>query len=220
MKNLQLRKKILSQYEECLLTEGKPPASVTVFCKALKIKEASFYAEFSSLEAVERAIWGEWMNGLIEAISSGKEWESFSAKERYLAFLYGFVGSALEKRSLLLNSFSKSCHHENLPRLNSLKQAFTDFASEIVSHGVEQNEIANRGPLLSLYPEVLYIHWRLVLDHYLKDESSGYERTDAFIEKSVEFAFDLFKSQAIDSAADLARFLLPKSSWFEGMKGK
>jgi hypothetical protein len=60
------------------------------------------------------------------------------------------------------------------------------------------------------------VHWRSVLEYFLKDESQGFERTDAFIEKTVEFAFDLLRTQAIDSAADLARFLLPQIAHFGG----
>jgi hypothetical protein len=52
-----------------------------------------------------------------------------------------------------------------------------------------------------------------VIDFSLKDDSRGYERTDAFIEKSVAVAFDLIRTQVVDSALDLARFLAP---WREG----
>jgi hypothetical protein len=41
----------------------------------------------------------------------------------------------------------------------------------------------------------------------LRDDSEGYERTDEFIEKTVKLAFDLIRTQAIDSAFDLGRFL-------------
>jgi hypothetical protein len=42
------------------------------------------------------------------------------------------------------------------------------------------------------------------------DDSKGFERTDAFVEKSAAVAFDLIRTQALDSAVDLARFLLPR----------
>jgi ubiquinone biosynthesis protein COQ9 len=51
-----------------------------------------------------------------------------------------------------------------------------------------------------------------VIAFLLKDESKRFERTDAFIEKTVAFAFDVIRTQAIDSAFDLARFLAP-SAW-------
>ncbi|MEI7774534.1 MAG: hypothetical protein WCK17_07130, partial [Verrucomicrobiota bacterium] len=65
----------------------------------------------------------------------------------------------------------------------------------------------------ALYPDAFYTHFRGVIDFSLKDDSRGYERTDAFIEKSVAVAFDLIRTQVVDSALDLARFLAP---WREG----
>ena len=41
----------------------------------------------------------------------------------------------------------------------------------------------------------------------LQDDSEGYERTDEFIEKTVKLAFELIRTQAIDSALDLGKFL-------------
>lgn len=213
----QLRKKIIEGLISYLLAEGHPPASVTLLCKELGIKDTTFYKEFSSIEAAQKSLWKDWIDLLVETVSSGAEWKSFTAKERYLAFLFAFTQAALEHRSLLLLCFSKPGPHENHSQLAGLKHSFKEFASELVEQGRMSGEIADRGPLTSIYPEVLYLHWRWVLDFYLKDESEGFERTDAFIEKTVGLAFDLFRSQAIDAAADLARFLLPKASCFNAM---
>lgn len=74
---------------------------------------------------------------------------------------------------------------------------------------MSSGEIAERGRFSSLYPNGLYAHFRGVIDFYLKDDSRNYERTDAFIEKTVAVAFDLIRTQVVDSALDLARFLIP-----------
>ena len=50
---------------------------------------------------------------------------------------------------------------------------------------------------------------RSVIDYFVKDTSRGFERTDAYIEKSTALAFDVMQTQAIDSAFDLLRFLAP-----------
>ena len=100
-----------------------------------------------------------------------------------------------------------------------MRSEFLEFAHRLIDHGRETGEIADRRGLTSLYPGILYVHLRWVIDQYLKDESEGFERTDAFIEKTVTLAFDLFRSQALDSAADLLRFLLPGNPW-NGCSGK
>jgi hypothetical protein len=210
------RSMISEAYMATLQKEGHAPVSVHRFCKDLGIAEKDFYMAFPNLHAVEKHFWRSWMETIIAAVSSGKEWTSFSAKERYLAFLFAFTGQALEQRSLLEQRFGKLTLLCNPSSLDGLKSSLKDFTSELIQHGMEKGDIAHRGALGNLYPEVLYIHWRSVLEYFLKDESQGFERTDAFIEKTVEFAFDLFRTQAIDSAADLVRFLLPQLAHFGG----
>jgi hypothetical protein len=210
------RMMICEAFMKTLQNVGHPPVSVHRFCEEIGISEKDFYMAFPNLEAVEKHFWKNWMEGIASGVSSGKEWISFSAKERYLAFLFAFTGEALEQRSLLEQRFGKLTLLCSPTSLDGLKNSFKDFAAEIIRHGMDNGDIANRGPLGNLYPEVLYVHWRSVLEYFLKDESQGFERTDAFIEKTVEFAFDLLRTQAIDSAADLGRFLLPQIAHFGG----
>jgi hypothetical protein len=206
----KVRQSILDAYIARLQKTGQAHVSVHSLCLDLKISEKEFYGEFPSLSSVEKAFWRQWIDRIISAVTGGKEWDAFSAKEQYLAFLFAFAGEALERRSLLEQRFSKLTLLCSPKALEGLKDSFRDFAGGIIAHGMETGEIAHRGPLGNAYPEVLYIHWRLVLEYFLKDESTGFQRTDAFIEKTVELAFDLLRTQAIDSAADLVRFLLPQ----------
>jgi len=206
----EVRHSILNAYIDHLQKTGRAYVSVHSLCHDLKIDEKEFYPEFPSLNAVEKAFWRQWIDHIISAVSSGKEWAAFGAKEQYLAFLFAFAGEALGKRSLLEQRFSKLTLLCSPRALEGLKDSFKDFAGGIIARGMETGEIAHRGPLGNAYPEVLYIHWRIVLEYFLKDESADFERTDAFIEKTVELAFDLLRTQAIDSAADLIRFLLPQ----------
>jgi hypothetical protein len=208
------RSMISEAYMGNIRKDGHAPASVHRFCQDLGISEKDFYMAFPNLDSVEKHFWKAWIESIFTAVSAGKEWSSFSAKERYLAFLFAFTGEALEHRSLLEQRFGKLTLLCRPTSLDSLKNSFKDFASDLIHHGMDQGEIAHRGALGNLYPEVLYIHWRSVLEYFLKDDSEGFERTDAFIEKTVEFAFDLLRTQAIDSAADLARFLLPQIAHF------
>jgi hypothetical protein len=210
------RSMISEAYMGNIRKDGHAPASMHRLCQDLGISEKDFYMAFPNLNSVEKHFWKTWIESIIAAVSAGKEWNSFSAKERYLAFLFAFTGEALEQRSLLEQRFGKLTLLCRPSSLEGLKNSFKDFAGDLIHHGIEKGEIAHRGALGNFYPEVLYIHWRSVLEYFLKDESQGFERTDAFIEKTVEFAFDLLRTQAIDSAADLARFLLPQIAHFGG----
>lgn len=214
-----LRQSILEAFPAHWSEEGEPPRSVARFCKGLGITEALFFKHFPSLHAVEKAFWRHWITGVITAIEQGGDWQDFTARERYLAFLFALTQSATERRSLLLERFHDISQLAHPAALEGMRAEFLEFARRIVDHGTSSGEIAERRGLTNLYPGILYVHLRWVIDQWIKDESEGFERTDAFIEKTVALAFDLFRSQAIDSAADLLRFLLPGNPWCAG-KGK
>jgi len=211
--------KILEAFASHWAEEGEPPRSVARFCKGLGITEALFFKHFPSLHAVEKAFWRHWITGVITAIEQGGDWQDFTARERYLAFLFAMTQSATERRSLLLERFHDISPLAHPAALEGMRAEFLEFARRIVDHGTSSGEIAERRGLTNLYPGILYVHLRWVIDQWIKDESEGFERTDAFIEKTVTLAFDLFRSQALDSAADLLRFLLPGNPWCAG-KGK
>ena len=214
-----LRAKILVAFAAHWSEEGRPPRSVARFCKELGITEVIFYKHFPSLHAVEKAFWRHWITEVISAVEGGEDWEEFTARERYLSFLFALTQSAIARRSLLLERFHDISPISHPAGLEGMRSEFLEFAGRLIDRGTESGEIAERRGLSTLYPGILYVHLRWVIDQWLKDESEEFERTDAFIEKTVTLAFDLFRSQALDSAADLIRFLLPGNPW-SACKGK
>jgi len=206
---MEIHNRITHSYREYLLEKGHPPASVYSFCKELAISEREFFERFASFDAVEGSIWAGMLDKVHEALIGGAEWDGFSARQRYLTFLYAFVEESLDMRSLMLLRFSSISLIARPTALKSFESKFKTLIAQIIAHGVEKNEIAARGPIESLYPDVFYIHFRAVIDFLLRDESERFERTDAFIEKSVALAFEVIRTQALDTAFDLARFLTP-----------
>lgn len=204
-----LRQRIEDAYLLEFRSEGRPPVSVFRFCQTLGITEREFFGEYPSLEAVERQWWKSVLEHVIHSVESGPEWAQFSARQRMLAFLFGFVEKSLDHRSLLLLRLGGVMPVQPVPEWVALEQRFDEFATSLLMHGRSQGEIVARGPLTNVYPKALRLLLRSVVSFNLKDESPKYERTDAFIEKSVTVLFDLMGRQALDSGFDLLRFLVP-----------
>jgi AcrR family transcriptional regulator len=205
--NLEMRNQILEAYIQYLGEHGQPPVTVTRFCKDNGFDEGSFFREFASFESLEGAFWGGLVSRVVDAAKAGAEWNGFAARERYLAFLYAFMEESLGARSMLLLRLKGVSPLTRLPALRKMEVRFKEFADMVVSHGISTGEIANRGMLRSFYPDALYIHFRGVIQFNLEDDSEGYEQTDVFIEKTVKLAFELIRTQAVDSALDLGKFL-------------
>lgn len=205
--NLEIRNQVIDAYIRYLGEHGQPPVTVTRFCKDHGFGEASFFKKFASFDALEAAFWGGLLSRVVEAVKAGAEWNGFAARERYLAFLYAFMEQSLGHRSMLLLRLKGVSPFSRFPALRKMEARFKEFADAVVSHGVSTGEIADRGRLRSFYLDALYIHFRGVMQFNLQDDSEGYEQTDVFIEKTVKLVFDLIRSQPIDSAFDLGKFL-------------
>ncbi len=207
---MQNREKFLEAFRGHVSRHGQPPASVHALCETTGLGERDFYTEFGSIESLESAFWEELFVQTLAAAESGAEWQQFDARQRMLAFLYAFLEKSLDVRTVLLLRFRHLSPLCNPEWLRGMERRFKEWASGLVSTGVSGGEIAERGRLAGLYPSALYLLLRSVIDFHVKDTSARYERSDAFVEKSVNLAFDLMRTQAIDSAFDLLRFLAPR----------
>jgi hypothetical protein len=207
---------IISKYIRHVLKKGNPPVSVHAFVKKLDLSEREFFENFGSFEGLEARIWEDSVARTIDALEAGEEWEGFSAQQKLLSFLYAYCDRILDQRSFFLARFPRVGKNRIPPQaLSGMRAAFTRFANNIVETGMEAGDIACRGVLTKAYPLGFFGHLLSVIEFNLSDSSKGFERTDAYIEKSVRLAFDVVGTQAVDSAADLARFLTGRS-WRDG----
>jgi hypothetical protein len=200
----------VEEYAAHLREHGAPPPTVFQFCQRLGITEKEFFGQFGSFDAVESAFWHGALRTVGSAVERGPEWAGFGARQRVLAFLFAFAEESLGWRSLLLARLG-GCSARTWPRhLRGLEDGYGDFLRAVLDYGRSSGEIPDRGLLNQAYEPALALHFRAVVDFHLRDTSEGFQRTDAFIEKSTNLAFDLMGRQAADSAVELARFLLQR----------
>ncbi len=203
-----LRDKIIGKVLDHLREHGKMPPTVYAVCRDLQISEKEFYQEFPSLDAVESAHWRNVMDHNIRKVENSSEWQGFNSQQRLLAFLYAYFEDSLCHRSLLLLRFGGLNVLQEPVSFREASQRFLEFARDIVKKAIQEREIADRGRLNDIYPRGLLLQFRTVLDFHLRDTSPGFERTDVLIEKTTRLAFDLMKTSALDSAIDLARWVM------------
>ncbi|MDX5320316.1 MAG: TetR/AcrR family transcriptional regulator, partial [Bacteroidota bacterium] len=188
---------------------GKQPASVFLFCEELGISEAEFYSQFTSFEALEIAWVKTQMEGLFAELQSDETFIAYSAREKYTALLYAWVEKCTQDRSFwLLVDSRKSRTQLHVPLLSAMKKTFLSMAETIVREGYDQGEIMRRPLLSEKYPDAMWLQFLWIHEFWLRDISTEFQRTDAAIEKSVRFVFDMMAHSALDSALDLGKFLL------------
>jgi AcrR family transcriptional regulator len=200
--------KIKSAYQEYLLIQGKRPASVYKFCLDLGIKEEVFYSQVASFDALERLIWKEYIDTTIQRLEADPSFAEFRVREKILAFYFTLLELLKQHRSFILFQLSEHRRLEITPFfLKDFKTSFEEFFGKILASGKGTGEVAERPYLDKRYPQLFWGHMSFVLLFWKDDDSAGFEKTDAFIEKSVNLAFDLIGKGALDSAIDFAKFL-------------
>lgn len=203
---------IITAYQEHVLMEGKQPSTVFRFCRDIGIQEADFYKVAGSFEALEKLIWSGYMEKTIARLEGDADYANFSAREKMLAFYFTLAEELKSNRSfcvLLLNRHPKL---EVVPGfLKTFKSRFETFVDSVLNDGKTKGEVAERPYLDKRYPQLFWVHLALLLMFWKGDDSAGFEKTDAFIEKSVNLAFDLIGKGAVDTAIDFGKFLYQTS---------
>ncbi|MFT6053499.1 MAG: hypothetical protein ACJAS3_001312 [Roseivirga sp.] len=200
--------KLKKAYVDYVLEHGSKPASVFKFVKEAKIKEEVFYDQFNSFEAIEKDIWAGWMRDTITAIQADEVYESYSAREKLLAFYFTFIEALKTNRSFIFQTAKKQSKPGSTPAyLKSLRKVFKGFVNEILLEARETEEIQNRPYISDKYDQGIWIQFLFVMNFWMKDSSKSFEKTDAAIEKAVNLSFDLMGRGPLDAMVDFAKFV-------------
>ncbi|MBT1690609.1 TetR/AcrR family transcriptional regulator [Dawidia soli] len=200
--------KIMAAYKAHLLTHGHQPPSVYKFCLDAGIAEDEFYQYFGSFEALERAVWKWFIDQTVNRLQADDSFNNFNTRERVLAFYFTLLETLRSERSLVLLYLNGSKRLEITPAyLRSFRASFDAFFTTLLAEGKQRGDVATRPYLEKQYPNLFWLHLGFILTFWKQDDSAGFERTDAAVEKSVNLAFDLVGTGALDSALDFGKFL-------------
>lgn len=203
--------KIREAYVDYLLEHGKEPASVYHFMKILKMKESIFYEHYNSFSAIEKDIWKGYFDKTLAQIQSESVYNEYTVREKLLAFYYTWIEVLKENRSYVTYSTGrikrKGFRRTHTDFLSAFKVSFLDYVNNLIAEGKETEEIVDRPIVGSRYDDGLWQQLLFVLKFWIEDDSKGFERTDAAIEKAVNLSFELMSRTALDAAFDFARFL-------------
>ena len=202
-----MKEELITKYMEYVLEEGHQPTSVYKFCKANKLSEEDFYANFGSFKGLQHAIWDTFYDKTVQLLHKNKEYESFSNKEKMLSFLYTFFEMLTLNRSYVLLSISEGAMDERAAQFKSLRKRIRAYAQDLIEDANEQStsRLGKRNP--NIFSEGAWWHFMFLLKFWADDNSPSFEKTDMAIEKSVNTVFDLFDNTPLDSILDFGKFL-------------
>lgn len=206
---------IISKYMNYVLEHDRCPKSVYKFCKESKIKEEEFYEFFGSIDAVSKGIWNTFFSTTMDAIHGNKEFLSLSSRDKMLTFFYTFFELLTLNRSYVLLVLElNQTPLKNLSQLKGVRKHIKEFAKDLITIDNDDKVFKIAKNPVAVYSEGAWVQFLFLLKFWMQDESSGFEKTDIAIEKSVNTIFDLFDNTPLSNMLDFGKFLWKeKSMW-------
>ncbi len=204
--------KIVADYRDYVLTEGKQPASVYKFCKDYGFKEDEFYQFFGSFDGLEKSIWKGYIDDTRSKMENDDDYQGFTTREKILTFYFSLAELLKSDRSFALHQLRSWKKPSVVPTfLKGFKVSFKEWINVVLNEGKLSGEIAKRPYLDERYDLLFWMHFMFILQFWSHDESVAFEKTDAAIEKSVNLAFDLVGKGVLDAALDFGKFMYQNS---------
>jgi hypothetical protein len=208
-KKLLTQKKIIELYMDYVLQHNHAPKSIYLFSKINGFEEADFYKIFSNFEFLEKAVFTQFFTNTIETLELSKDYLTYDSRNQLLSFYFTFFEFLSANRSYVIFALSESKNQlENLKKLKGLRYEFLNFIDQL---DVEVLKIKNKQLEQikdNVVQETYWIQLMLTLKFWIDDSSKSFEKTDIFIEKSINASFDLINISPLESFIDFGKFII------------
>ena len=199
---------IISFYMDYVLENDQQPKSVYSFAKHNNFEETKFYEYFGTFEVVEKHVFKAFHDNSIATLQKCEDYPEFEPRDKLLSYYFTFFENLTANRSYVVYALNK--HKNNLKSfkaLAALKSSFTHYISELGIELIDIKEdrldkIQNRG-----LQETAWLQLLLTMKFWIDDTSSSFEKTDIFIEKSVNTSFDVLNIAPLKSLIDFGKFI-------------
>ena len=214
MKNIDSsQQKILDVYSNYVLRNNKKPLNVFTFCEDNEISETDFYFYYANFEKLESDYLRFFMEQTLRLIAEEENYHEQNAKHKMLSFYYTFFEQLTMNRSLVIYLLETDKNNlQNVKKLMPLKRDFQLFIRSLaISEPMMENTTESMAKMERLknkgIEELYWGHFMATLKFWLDDTSSNFEKTDIFIEKSVDTSFEFLDVKPLKKLVDLGKFL-------------
>lgn len=207
-KTAMTKEKIVSFYMDYVLEHHEKPKSTYQFAKTNGFNEAEFYNFFGTLDAIEKDIFIQFFDKTIELLEKNQAYCDYDMRTKLLSFYFTFFELLTANRSYVLYALQQHKNQlKNIMLLTDIRKKFKNYIGEITTDDFRVQIERFQEYQDKTTKESLWIQFLLTIKFWMEDSSSGFEKTDIYIEKSVKAAFELMNITPIDSLVDFGKFL-------------
>ncbi|HEY4336211.1 MAG TPA: TetR family transcriptional regulator C-terminal domain-containing protein, partial [Puia sp.] len=144
-------------------------------------------------------------------LKDDETYRNYGAREKLLAFYFLWVQQLRQHRSYILLQKAKYLALPlHLDQLEFFRVAFYDYIRDLIKEAYQTGEVKERKYISDQYVHGFWLQALFVLQYWVKDDSEGFEMTDAAIEKAVNLSFQLISNNTLDSILDFGKFMFAR----------
>jgi len=203
------KEEIVSMYMEYVLEHDKNPSSVYKFAKSNNFEEALFYEHFSSFEAIETGVFKSFYHNTMRLLELNEAFHNYNSRNKLLSFYFTFFENLTANRSYVVYALQKGNKSQinGLKTLGELKKVFCEFIESLDIETVDLKNDRFENIQKRSIKESAWFQLLSTIKFWLDDSSPSFEKTDIYIEKSVNASFDILDNTPVKSIIDLGKFL-------------
>ena len=199
---------IVSMYMDYVLEHNEKPKSVFKFSKLNNITEKEFYNFFGTIESIEKEIFNVFFEKTNTLLQKDKDYESYDMRGKLLSFNFTFFELLTANRSYVTLSLKDSGNQlKSLKQLSGLRSSYKEFISEIITDDIRTKQEQFQNFQEKAILESSWFQLLLTMKFWMDDTSPALEKTDIYIEKSINTAFELMNVAPLDSLIDFGKFI-------------
>lgn len=191
-----MKEKIKESYLNFVINHGKRPDMMLRLAEALEAEERELYAHYASLTAIERDLMADIFTQTTTQLEAEAVYEAYNSREKLLAIAYTWLEVMKAQRSVWV---AISAQGERKAWIQGAEKPFEIFVKSILNEGIARQEIAERLWISDYNAKLLWWTYTEIIAFWLRDDSPNFERTDAYVEKSLSFLLDLIQPNFFDS---------------------
>ena len=207
---------ILGFYIDYFLENNKAPHSVYKFAKQYNFEEAVFHANFSSFEQIEKTFFTSLFQQTMGLLEKSDDFDSYDARTKLLSFYFTYFEMLTANRSFTVALLKEDKNKlKSLSKLTELRKHFKQFFDtlEIEKIDLKQEKLIEFQE--KTMSEMAWFQFLFTLKFWIEDTSLSFEKTDIFIEKSVNTSFDLMDIAPLKSLIDFGKFMWQEKASFK-----
>ncbi len=200
---------IFELYGDYLLNHGERPKNVYLFAKENGFEEKEFYHFFSGFDQIEKEMLDHLFRKSLELAAEVNSSPEILTKEKLLNVYFIFFENLTMNRSLVLSVLGKTKTQE-IRSLQNLRETHRRFVATLDFNEWEMIEKAKQDIRRfneKARQETLWLHLVSAIDFWKKDTSPDFEKTDIFVEKTIDTGFELMDNEPLRKVIDLGKFL-------------